>query len=99
MPVVRHARQVVRVVGGDAHHGWLPLGAAAPLPTPELTVAFDVQVRTEDTSWFLEWTCSRPEFSGDLCCRDLGDALDAALDQFGIEADEWDVVDSPRTAG
>ena len=84
--------------GGEHHSGWLPQGAAVPLPTPEVVVTLDLAL-VEDApgSYILEWEGPCDEHSGDLWYPSLEAALVAAEEQFGIGSQEWrDVDDAPR---
>ena len=83
--------------GGEAHSGWLPPGAAVPLPTPIEHEVLDVSIEATDGGYLLIWdarpslTCdnARPPKAGDTWHATLADAEQAALKAFGIEHQHW----------
>lgn len=77
-------------MGGANHSGWLPSGALVPQSTPQRTVLLDFEIVQETlSSFFLEWTGSGREVSGDTWHPDLEAAISQAQHSFGIELGEW----------
>lgn len=83
--------------GGDIHSGWLPPGAAIPLPTPIEHEFLDISIEAEGSGYLLIWnarssaTCRdrRPPKTGDTWHATLADAEQAAFEEFGIEPQHW----------
>jgi len=76
--------------GGEVHSGWLPDGAAPPLPTPVHIVLADFAIVQEDDGGFiLEWCRAAGEYGGDTWHESLEAAVSAAGAYFGIAPDEW----------
>jgi len=78
--------------GGETHSGWLPDGATTPLPTPTHDVALDIEIRSEDGGYLLYWLSHDRQFAGDLWYEMLADAEQAATENFGVAADQWQTV-------
>lgn len=56
MGIVREIKQRPVRFGGEDHTGWLPEGAATPLPTPERGVLLDFSIaEDESSSYVLTW--------------------------------------------
>jgi hypothetical protein len=93
------------VFGGEAHSGWLPPGAAMPLPTPVEHETLDVRIEATDGGYLLIWTARlsptcrelRPPKAGDTWHQTLKDAEDDALESFGIQASDWIEVEANRS--
>ena len=88
MRILKHAVSF----GGDSAVGWLPPGAAPPLPAPVRVVFLDIQVRRESGGFLLEWAPSDGQgvpleapYVGDLWYERLEDAVSAAVSEFGID--------------
>ena len=45
--VLKHVAGLVVQFGGETHSGWLPPGAAVPLPTPIERVVLDIEIHNE----------------------------------------------------
>lgn len=75
--------------GGVEHTGWLPPGAATPLPTPIENVSLDIEVGTDGHGYFLAWTSADSRYCNDNWYETLAGAEEAAIDLFCIEADDW----------
>ncbi len=46
MTVLKHAYGIPHECGGEEHTGWLPPGAATPLPTPIRHLTLDATIET-----------------------------------------------------
>lgn len=77
-------------IGGEQHSGWLPLGAAIPLPLPvrQLNMSFEI---TDDggTSFLLLVASEDHSVYGDTWHASIEDAKAAAESYFGIRPEEW----------
>jgi hypothetical protein len=82
-------------LGGERHEGWLPEGAAVPLPTSPVVVRFDFSLWEEaPDSWILEWRGEPPDHDNDSWHARREDALRYAEEAFGIAPSEWHEVDA-----
>ena len=67
MAVLKRASGVSYEYGGEQHCGWLPPGAATPLPTPVRRVTLDVTIEgTEGAGYLLIFAAREdPAFGND----------------------------------
>jgi hypothetical protein len=79
---------VVRV-GGTQHSGWLPEGAATPLPTPARDVAFNIEIQFDGSGYLLCYASQAGDLHGDTWHETLEYAEEAAKDVFGVEPGQW----------
>ncbi len=87
--------------GGETHSGWLPQGAAFPLPTPIEPEVLDIEIEKIDAGFLLIWiprlstTCRefRPPKAGDSWHKTMTEAMDQACQAFGIQQEDWTDVD------
>jgi hypothetical protein len=93
MAVVKRASGVPYESGGLEHSGWLPPGAAIPLPTPVLRLTLDLTIEGEEREGYrLIFTAREaPGFGNDYWFKHLADAEAAAGQWFGIKPCEWQV--------
>jgi hypothetical protein len=90
MTIVRYIKGRIVNLGGEEHSGWLPNGAATPIPTPIVRVEFDILIDQEVEGSCLLIRNSRQEgYSGDTWHPSMPDAIDKATVWLGIELDEW----------
>jgi hypothetical protein len=68
--------------GGQIHSGWLPKGAATPLPVPPEPDLLDVQILEESAGYLLVWTGRRTGRSGDTRHESLEQAEEAGWHHF-----------------
>lgn len=94
--VRREAMKVVKFIhgrplriGGEEHTGWLPPGAAKPLPTPVRDVLLDVEIRFDGSGYLLCYWSTDGTVFGDTWHESVSDAENAATDYFGIDGSEW----------
>jgi hypothetical protein len=83
--------------GGVEHSGWLPPGAAKPLPTPIEDLVIDVEIIPTDPAspdssddCLLCYYSRDGKYSADWWFETLADAEIAAQEMFGIEVDSWE---------
>ena len=76
-------------IGGEEHTGWLPPGAAKPLPTPVRDVLLNVEIQFDGSGYFLCYLSTDGTVSGDTWHESLSGAERAAADYFGIDGSEW----------
>ncbi len=77
-------------IGGEQHAGWLPDGAAIPLPTPIREVMMRLEI-TDDGggNFLLIFESEDRSVYGDTWHQSIEEAKRAAKEYFGIDADEW----------
>jgi hypothetical protein len=92
MTVLRRASGVPHQYGGEEHRGWLPPGAATPLPTPVRNVTLDITIERDEGAGFLLIFQARddPSFGNDYWFDTLSMAEAAALEWFGVGPDRWE---------
>ena len=76
-------------VGGTQHSGWLPEGAATPLPTPVRDIEFNIRIEFDGAGYLLCYVSVDGELYGDTWHETLGDAEEAALEMFGVTPGQW----------
>jgi hypothetical protein len=89
--VKRVAAHTVRV-GGAQHSGWLPVGAAEPLPTPVRDVTFDIEIDFDGSGYLLCYRSTDGSLYADTWHETLADAEEAACELFGVRAEQWQAV-------
>lgn len=75
--------------GGEEHTGWLPPGAATPLPTPRELVTLDFEIQEDDGGYLLIWQGAEQRHCGDTWHASVRDALAQATLWFGLDPQEW----------
>ena len=53
LEIVKRVSGVPVKFGGESHSGWLPAGAAIPLPTPVLDVLLDIEIQFDGSGYLL----------------------------------------------
>jgi hypothetical protein len=81
--------------GGVEHSGWLPPGAAKPLPTPIEDVLLDLDIVEEDDGFLLCWSSGDGRHKGDRWFERIEDARREAAEAFGAEQSLWQNVRTP----
>jgi len=90
MKPVRQKRGLIVTIGGDQHRGWLPAGAALPLPEPIREVALDLSIEEIDAGFLVITSSADRSISGDTWHETLASAERAAFEAFGITPTDWD---------
>ena len=91
MSVVKKILGYVVRVGGDQHSGWLPEGAATPLPTHARDVAFDIEIQFDGFGYFLCYASQAGDLYGDTWHETLEEAEAEAAEWFGVGREQWQV--------
>jgi hypothetical protein len=77
-------------IGGDQHQGWLPAGAAVPLPTPIRDVVMNLEIQSDgDDALLCLWSTDGSVY-GDTWHRSPEEAEAAAAEAYGITKDQWE---------
>ncbi len=88
---VIHGRPVR--IGGQQHTGWLPVGAASPLPTPIRDLLFNFEIQFDGSGYLLCYVSTDNTVYGDTWHESLEEAEASALENFGITSMEWESID------
>ena len=98
MRVVKRAGSRPVEFGGEVHSGWLPPGAAEPLPTPLRVVELSFAILEDGAeSYILEWTGPDPDECGDTWHPSVETALEQAELAFGVGRHEWHDEEAGRS--
>jgi hypothetical protein len=91
LAVLKRASGVGYRYGGEQHTGWLPPGAATPLPTPIRHVTLDVTIEDDGGAGYLLVFTAReePDFGNDYWFDNVADAEATAAEWFGIGPGRW----------
>ncbi len=77
-------------LGGDVHSGWLPAGAATPLPTAVRELEFTLEITDDGGSGFLLiYESSDGSYCNDNWHQTVDQAIADAEESFGVTKDEW----------
>jgi hypothetical protein len=76
-------------IGGEEHSGWLPPGAAKPLPTPVRDLLVDLEIEFDGAAYFLFCEAQDGSFRWDTWHQSLADAELCAAETYGIQAGQW----------
>ena len=79
-------------VGGVKHSGWLPAGAAVPLPTPVRDLTVDVEIDHDGHGYFLCCAAREGDYCWDTWHESLADAESCALKELGIRPGQWEAA-------
>ena len=90
MPVVKRKRGWKVVVGGTQHSGWLPAGAAFPLPEPVREIELDIHIESGTDGYFLVYAATDGSIHGDTWHESQAEAESVALEELGIAASDWE---------
>jgi hypothetical protein len=91
LAVLKRASGVSYWYGGESHSGWLPPGAAIPLPTPVRHLTLDVTIEGDGGTGYIVVCTAReePAFGNDNWFANMAEAEAAAEAWFGIEPERW----------
>jgi hypothetical protein len=94
MPIVRQLLQRKIRFGGEKHSGWLPPGAATPLPIPIEEAVVDFEIISDDRGdgCVLQWVSRNTLHHGDIWRESLEGEIGQARNDFGIDPHEWKII-------
>jgi hypothetical protein len=75
--------------GGEVHSGWLPAGAAIPLPTPIRDVLLDLEIQFDGDGYLLCHRSHDGTVQGDTWHPTIIEAERAAAQDFGVQPSQW----------
>jgi hypothetical protein len=76
-------------IGGEPHSGWLPAGAATPLPTPKRDVVLNFVIEFEGSGYLLIVDSADGSIRGDTWHASVSDAQAQAELWYGIVPAMW----------
>jgi hypothetical protein len=79
-------------VGGEQHSGWLPAGAAIPLPNPVREVDLDFAIESVGAVFLLLVESRDGCVSADTWHETIDDARGQAAAQYGVPREAWGAV-------
>ena len=77
--------------GGEEHTGWLPAGAAKPLPTPVRNVLLNIEIQSDGSGFVLCHSSQDGVEQGDTWHPSVAEAEKAAAEYFGVLASHWEI--------
>ena len=89
LKVIKRIIGVPVQIGGEQHTGWLPVGAATPLPTPVRNVIFDIEIQHDGHGFLLCYSARDGSAYGDTWHESIAEAEQAAFDYFGTQPSQW----------
>src|SRR5262245_46896508 len=94
MKTVRRVSSFPIRFGGVEHSGWLPPGAAKPLPMPIEDAILDLEIMFDGTGYLLCWSSGDGKHVGDLWFETVKDAEAQACRDFGVSPSQWQISGS-----
>ena len=91
MPIIGRIDNIRVIVGGESHSGWLPAGAAVPLPTPEREVVLSLTIESVDGHYLLIGHSQDGSHDFDDFHDSLESALADAEQSYGVPRSSWGV--------
>ena len=91
MPVVGRVDNLKVTLGGEPHSGWLPAGAAVPLPTPKREVVLSLTIESVDGYFLLIGQSQDGSYDFDDFHESLESALAAAEESYGVPRSSWGI--------
>lgn len=89
MTLLKFIKRRPQRIGGEQHTGWLPAGAATPMPTPIREILLELEIQFDGFGYPLCYSSTDGTLSGDTWHETIDDAESAAAVHFGIAASEW----------
>jgi hypothetical protein len=87
--IVKRIEDVPYQDGGEEHTGWLPAGAARPVPTPVRRFVLDLTIEQVDGGYLLLYQSRDGLLTGDWWYDSLEKALEGAAGMFGVLPAQW----------
>jgi hypothetical protein len=88
--IIKRIEGVLHRDGGEVHRGWLPPGAAIPLPTPVRDLVLNLMVEELDGGYLLIGVSQDGSMDFDFWFDTLEAAIKAADEWFGVPASDWE---------
>ncbi|OAI54179.1 hypothetical protein AYO47_03385 [Planctomyces sp. SCGC AG-212-M04] len=87
--VIKRIKNVSYQDGGEEHTGWLPAGAAKPLPTPVRLFVLDLTIEQVDGGCLLIYESRDDLLASDWWYDSIEQALEGAAGMFGVLPSQW----------
>ena len=87
--IIKRIEHVAYQEGGEEHTGWLPAGAARPLPTPVRHFVLNLAIENVDGGYLLVYESQDGSLSGDWWYDSLERAMNGAAEMFGVQPTQW----------
>ncbi|HEY2589061.1 MAG TPA: hypothetical protein VGI81_25180 [Tepidisphaeraceae bacterium] len=89
MSVVSRIDNFRITIGGEPHSGWLPPGAAVPLPTPKRDVVLSFVIEFDGSGYLLIVESTDGSVRGDTWHESVADAKVQAESWYGVSPSAW----------
>jgi hypothetical protein len=76
-------------IGGNQHSGWLPAGAANPLPTPVRDVDLNLEIEFDGSGYLLIVASTDGSVYGDTWHQTEQEAQEEASAVYGVPKSAW----------
>ena len=93
--IVKRVTSLPVQFGGEQHTGWLPAGAAVPLPTPAIDVFLDIEIQSDGDGYLLCYSSQDGTVRGDTWHQSVVEAENAAAKDFGVRPSQWEPGQKP----
>jgi hypothetical protein len=90
MPVISRIQNFKTTVGGQQHSGWLPPGAANPMPTPIRDVVLNFIIEFDGAGYLLIVDSADGSIHGDTWHKSIDDAMEQAQLWYKIAPSMWE---------
>ena len=84
-----HIKDFPVTVGGEPHRGWLPPGAATPLPTPRREVTINATIEFDGSGYLLIIESTDGSVRGDRWHETVDDAREELRAWFDVPVTAW----------
>jgi hypothetical protein len=88
--IIKRLKGVPYQEGGEEHTGWLPAGAAKPLPTPVRHLVLNLEIEDLDGGYLLIGCSKDGSMVFDFWFDELEFALKSAKEWFSVETSQWE---------
>jgi hypothetical protein len=89
VPVIGRVSKFLVTIGGDQHSGWLPAGAAVPLPTPVRQIELDPEIEFDGAGYLLVVAATDDSVYGDTWYQTEREAKAVASAYYGVPQSAW----------
>jgi hypothetical protein len=87
--IVSRVDNFTMMIGGEPHAGWLPPGAAKPLPTPTRQVVLNFTIEFDGSGYLLIVDSDDGLVRGDTWHQSVADAQAQAELWYGVPTSAW----------
>jgi hypothetical protein len=87
--VIRRVDNFPATIGGEPHSGWLPQGAAVPLPTPTRNVVLNFTIECDASGYLLIVQSTDGSVDHDTWHETVADVQAQAESWYGVPPSAW----------